>query len=951
MPQPPEVHTEVIVPGSPSAPPAGTRRNDDQAAPASARQFGRYLILEPLGDPVSGTLFAAFDTVLGRRIALRRFGTADDVNLVEVTAIAKILHPSLPQVYDVGRIEGQSYVAMELCQGVPFGDWCRAEPRSFREVAAKLLGIAGALKEAHAQNIAHGNVDDRHVVVVGARAVLLGFGSRAIAGKSAASDVRGFAEILAELMRGEADPQTERRPVGSAKIRRLVAETLAGAPPIDPGARIAAFATALGQAATALRVRAAWALGLALALVIAGAFVVVARRQANLERLCTAGASVIDAAFGPDRRQQIEARYAAAGVEASWSAAAPRFADWVARWRKLNSDTCHEAHATRTLSARLFDRRMACLDDHRARFANLTDSIARASLAQLVSLAGAALPPVAECAISSALAPIPEPDDEGRRTLIGAVRAKLREADLALVLGENAKGRRLTAEAVAEARSIGYAPLLARALIQLGRVELLWVKLEGPAAEAAAEAAAAGVPVGPTRAFALLQEAASVAEQSADDEGRAAAAIELAAALRDAARLQDADRWLKLADAAIVRIGDPATLRATLDLTDGWLKLDRNQSAAAAVAFQHSLRLRRESFGPRAPELLASMSGLCQANENLHARAACYRETVAFAKTVVGPRHVGLAYQNTNLASVLLRDERTRAEACPLLRESLAILEAELDRNRPETVRTLAILAQCLKETDKTNEVRGLYREALKRATFASGPRADLHLAYGTFLMTIGELGPAIPELRAAVADATAVYGPIQDVTVGSRYNLADTYRRLGRFSEALRETEDAIVVCEKYGAQIPDYADLYELKGQCLAKMGRKADAYDALKASLALHERLHTEPTAWFFVLHSLGNLERELKLLDLSEKHLEKAMEIYPMEVDPARHGEAAVQLAMTVAERGRAAWPRACEIGMRGFAGMTAIAGLEAERDVTEVRTWLRAHHCTSGAPRK
>src|SRR5271167_3194093 len=92
--------------------------------------FGRYQLAELLGKGGMGEVYSAYDTVLHRRVALKVLtrsasplgegppstGGAARI-LREARAAAGITHPNAVSIYDVGEVDGVSFLAMELVSG------------------------------------------------------------------------------------------------------------------------------------------------------------------------------------------------------------------------------------------------------------------------------------------------------------------------------------------------------------------------------------------------------------------------------------------------------------------------------------------------------------------------------------------------------------------------------------------------------------------------------------------------------------------------------------------------------------------------------------------------------------------------------------------------------------------------------------------------------------------
>ncbi|MBA3538390.1 MAG: protein kinase, partial [Deltaproteobacteria bacterium] len=106
--------------------------------------FGRYVVERELGAGGMGVVYAAFDPDLERRVALKvlREGIADEAEqrlLREARAMARLAHPNVVTVYEVGTAGDRDYVAMELIDGEPLIDWIRAATRSQPAILAAFV--------------------------------------------------------------------------------------------------------------------------------------------------------------------------------------------------------------------------------------------------------------------------------------------------------------------------------------------------------------------------------------------------------------------------------------------------------------------------------------------------------------------------------------------------------------------------------------------------------------------------------------------------------------------------------------------------------------------------------------------------------------------------------------------------------------------------------------------
>ncbi len=146
--------------------------------------FGRYEILQKLGEGAMGIVYRARDQTLGRVVALKTVATdsaepeAEERFFREAEAVGRLSHPSVITIYDVGKAEDQLYMAMELLEGEDL----RALLESGREVAlgdaARLLcEIASGLAYAHSRDVVHRDIKPANIFITASgRAKLLDFG-------------------------------------------------------------------------------------------------------------------------------------------------------------------------------------------------------------------------------------------------------------------------------------------------------------------------------------------------------------------------------------------------------------------------------------------------------------------------------------------------------------------------------------------------------------------------------------------------------------------------------------------------------------------------------------------------------------------------------------------------------------------------------------------------------
>jgi tetratricopeptide (TPR) repeat protein/predicted Ser/Thr protein kinase len=135
-------------------------------------RLGRYLILRLLGEGGMGLVFAAYDEDLDRKVAiklLRTDGPAGPLDknwlLAEAKAMARLSHPNVVQIYDVGELEGQIFVAMELVTGASLRDWLRQERRTIPEITRVFVEAGRGLAAVHRAGLVHRDFKPQNVLV------------------------------------------------------------------------------------------------------------------------------------------------------------------------------------------------------------------------------------------------------------------------------------------------------------------------------------------------------------------------------------------------------------------------------------------------------------------------------------------------------------------------------------------------------------------------------------------------------------------------------------------------------------------------------------------------------------------------------------------------------------------------------------------------------------------
>ena len=152
--------------------PEGTAASGTSESGARPAAIPGYAILEEIGSGGMGVVYRATQVSLGRAVALKviRAGELaqprDQKRFVqEAEVVAKLRHPNIVQVFDVGVAQGQPYYTMELIAGVPLSKRLAGERIPDREAARLVATLARAVDHAHQHGIVHRDLKPENVLL------------------------------------------------------------------------------------------------------------------------------------------------------------------------------------------------------------------------------------------------------------------------------------------------------------------------------------------------------------------------------------------------------------------------------------------------------------------------------------------------------------------------------------------------------------------------------------------------------------------------------------------------------------------------------------------------------------------------------------------------------------------------------------------------------------------
>ncbi len=464
-------------------PPEGdTAGSAPASGPGVGTLVGRYVLLEELGRGGEGRVFAAFDTELERKVALKllRSEASADHARREARALAKLDHPAVVSIFDVGvaGVDDQPYIAMELMVPEPFDAW--AAGASPAEILGALRRVATGIHAAHEAGLVHGDIKPSNILrsargetklsdfgvaravdegtggEVGTRAFMApelfeggaagprsdqysfcvtawqlfhGTHPRAsFPSRAATHPASGSSGSAVEGTGGQTEPMTSVPPWSASAPSRAVRDALLRGLDPDPGARWPSMQDLERALRPPARRSRGWAVA-ATALSL-GALGLGFAGRADDPDVCAHSGLALDALWPATARARVRDALEAPGFGPLGDRAVRSLDAWAERWRDDVSASCRATHLERSQSAALLDLRGGCYREALAGFRATVDTLGevdddtRGHAHEVLDT----LPELDSCQDIAELTAAPALDDETRAEL-EAIRADFARAD------------------------------------------------------------------------------------------------------------------------------------------------------------------------------------------------------------------------------------------------------------------------------------------------------------------------------------------------------------------------------------------------------------------------------------------------------------------------------------------------------------------------------------------
>jgi len=143
-------------------------------APAPPAAFGRYVLGDKLGEGGMGVVYKAVDTQLKRTVALKMIRAGRGVSgeavarfIAEAEAVARLQHPNVVQIHELGDVAGQAYAALEFVPGGSLDRRIRTTLPDPRVAARLMIPVARGVQAAHDLNLVHRDLKPANILLHG----------------------------------------------------------------------------------------------------------------------------------------------------------------------------------------------------------------------------------------------------------------------------------------------------------------------------------------------------------------------------------------------------------------------------------------------------------------------------------------------------------------------------------------------------------------------------------------------------------------------------------------------------------------------------------------------------------------------------------------------------------------------------------------------------------------
>jgi serine/threonine protein kinase len=851
---------------------------------------GRYVVLDRLGEGGMGVVYRAYDPELDRKLAIKLLqakpggssGGGASWLVREAQALARLSHPNVVAVHDVGSLPGdQVFVAMELVDGTTLRAWLRT-PRPWREVRAVLHAAGQGLAAAHRAGLVHRDFKPENVLVgADGRVRVMDFGlarlhhdraasEHELTAKSPLSDsltIAGsvvgtpaymapeiFGGVLADartdqfsfgvalyeglyrvrpfepkaLARGDASPPVPPKDANvPARLERIALRAIAA----DPAQRFASMdellaVLAIDPTARNRRVLLAAAGALAITGAIGGAYVLASSRS----ELCRGAEKRLAGVWDARIKSAVHDAYAATKLpyaEGSFSALAVALDRYANEWTAATTESCEATRVRRDQTEEVLELRQTCLDDRLQDLASLTQVLSETNKGAVDQgdkmISG--LTPVASCANIAALKDPLRPPPELALAVHG-LAARVSHVRALMIAGRFLEGLTLASQIRRDVETLGWKPMI----VDLDLMRGLSLAVTGNYSDGADAFTAAVWGAEQVRRDDVVAHAAlSLAEIAAQGQGRSG----------------EAQIWLGLAKAANKRFGNDRRIEQRTDETEGIIDALDGRVADAIAAHERALAAGRAMWGNDSPLLWEDehILGTTLSKEGRYVDAIPHIEhALALRQQVVGTEHADIALLLSNLAAAYSNAHDPRAK--DTFDRALALREKLFGKNSPMIAPTLNNYGMMLMRAGDPKAALPYIENALALTEKFPGKQHynyhEIATDHADVLIAAGRLADARTELDALVPLEEEVKGASLPRTLAIRAELALAEHA---WPAALADAERSLQLYDAASKDNPETWRPRAALGRAQLALGKRDEARASLEQAIAIAAKLHVE------------------------------------------------------------------------------------------------------------
>lgn len=828
-----------------------------------------------MGEGSNGVVHEGYDPALGRRVAIKQLRTSRDPDRLrvrlrqEARALARVSHPNVVQLFDVGQADDHVFLAMEYIEGETLAHWL-STPRTTDEIVTAFLAAGEGLAAAHAADLVHRDFKPDNVLVGKARVVVVDFGvayalrPNSTSGDSletrreqdhtgwvgtpaymapeqflradttARTDQFSFCVALWEALFGaspfegdglhalmDAVIHGRRRSLPRRRgVSRRICRALDRGLQTDPARRFGSMHELLAQLGGSSATR--W-WGTALGAALATGVTVAAASQGRLDA-CPSAASLRADLWDEARADELRTSLAATPSREVTEPLLAGFERYATGWSNAAHQACEaQRPATHDPQSPVYDR--ACLEARRVEFDLLSQAYLGGSATLLALGTGPidALPLLTDC-IARDGAPPPDVLDPAEAAAAARIRESLARGRTLLTSGEVDEALEVLTEARRSAHALDNRPLqLEASLSYVGALEVL-----GRTDEALELSVQTFHAASSHAAWSVATEAARVT-------------LEMHTEFTN--DKEQADHWLRVMNAALGRQQDPPVQQrfsARIAASNFLRQTDRLDQAAAALAELEALPPGTLSEGQRA-ELEYHAATL--ASEDARDDEALRRmlEALRLAESAHGRASQLYALIQNNLGATYYRrgDYDAALAAFERSYEARRLFEATPSSTAIGTLSNIAAIHGTQgKHEDAAREledVSAYYREH----EISPAAHAVVQLNLGHNYLRLGRADDAVTSLTTAVELHNTAMGAEHPRTLRARIALGDALVQSGRVEEGVRIAAEATQTCRAVqGPNGKDAARMAHRLGSIYLGLERWDDAETSLREAMHASE-----------------------------------------------------------------------------------------------------------------